>query len=209
MASTIKRQNKPACKGGLFCYTLGMAKYNITNLPRCLDQGNKGACQSFAIAALAEYYIQQKGNYENVDEWQIFNDTERNGATNLTNVFRYGQERGIPTMQGNKYKIKEAGPIKKDVLSIMTGIDMFQCLIIAYALHDGDPFLKRLDADYVLSRPPLDTHAMVLTGYDFDNKVFRVQSSWGKSFGKNGCFDIPYVLMRKKYLQEIFYFIMK
>lgn len=181
-----------------------MNGYNITNMPRVANQGNKGACQSYATAILCEYFLHRAGINEQTDPDKLFEEIERGGAARLTKTLRYGKEIGIPVLSGKRYKIKEYGIIKKDVLSIMDGLNKYQALLATYHLCNEN-FEKRINGDHTLERPPNDLHALILTGYDFDAKLFKFQNSWGQNWQDNGCFYLPYTLSRSRYLASLYY----
>lgn len=177
------------------------------SLPKILNQGSIPGCASFAVAGLSDYYIKLKGIDDSIDPIALFNACERGGnGTNITQTIEYGKAEGLPSVKGNRYFIREWRPVAQSISELERNLDQHGGLVCTYSLHDKDPFVKRLDENAVLSRPPMDLHALVITGYDRLTRMFKLANSWGEKFGKGGYFFIPYTLMRSEYLKQVFWF---
>lgn len=53
-------------------------------------------------------------------------------------------------------------------------------------------YTKELKQECIDDGSKCGTHAIVLTGYDMDKKVFLFRNSWSKDWGKNGYGEIPF-----------------
>lgn len=177
---------------------------------KILDQKGVPACAAYAVAGLANYYLEQKGIEDEIDALALFNNCERGGiGTNIMKCLQYGKDKGFTSLKGSKYYVREFSPVAKSISEIERNIDQHGGLVCAYALHDKDSFNSRLDSKFVLSREPWDVHAMVMVGYDRVIKRLKLANSWGSRWGANGYFFMPYVLARPEYLKQVFWFSLK
>ena len=176
-------------------------------LPKILDQKSTPSCAAFAVAGLANYYLQQKKVADEIDPMALFNAVERGGnGTNLTRVLQYGVDEGLPAVSGKRYKLREWFPVAQSMSELERNLDQHGGLVCTYSMHDKDPLTKRMDDNAVLTREPWDKHAMVICGYDKYIKRYKLANSGGENFGKDGYFFVPYTLMRPEYLQQVFWF---
>lgn len=178
----------------------------MITLPKILDQGSIPACICFAVAGLANYYLQQKGIHDEIDALALYNATERSGGANARTVLNYGKDVGLPSISGKTYKIRDYQGVAQSISQMESAIAQHGGIIISYSMHDGDPFRKRLTTDFVLSRAPNDLHALIACDADKFKKLFLMANSWGTDFGNNGYFKIPYTLMRSEFLRQCFWF---
>lgn len=176
---------------------------------KILDQKNSPSCIAFAVSGLGNYYLSLKGIDDEIDPIALFNETERGGnGANAIRVLNWGKETGLPTKTGRRFFIREWQSVAQSISQIEKGISQHGGLVFTYDIHDKDPLQNRLK-DGLLTRAPLDTHAMILCGYDEILRRFKVANSWGTKFGKDGYMFMPYSLMSLKYLNQVFWFSLK
>lgn len=173
------------------------------------NQGSLPACISYAIAAMGTWYLEQKGIKDEIDPLALYEATERNGSANALQVLEYGRTTGLPGVSGKHYKIREVGSVQQSISQIQSALHQHGGVVIVYLLHDRDPFNKRFTDDFVLSRRPMDQHALVIVGDDTTKRRFRVANSWGESWGDHGYFWMPFVLASGDYLKQCFWFSME
>ena len=159
---------------------------------KILNQGALPACISYAVAAMGTWYLEQKGIKDSIDALALYEATERNGAANAFTVLEYGRTVGLPGVSGTHYKIREIGTVQQSIGQIQSALHQHGGLVIVYLLHDKDPINKRFTDDWVLSRRPMDQHALVIVGEDTTKRRFRIANSWGENWGDHGYFWLPY-----------------
>ncbi len=173
---------------------------------KILNQGSLPACISYAIASMGTWYLEQKGIKDSIDALALYEATERNGSANALQVLEYGRTTGLPGVSGKHYKIREVGAVQQSISQLQSALRQHGGLIIVYLLHDRDSFTKRIGDDFVLSRRPMDQHAMVIVGEDTTKRRFRIANSWGDKWKDGGYFWMPYVLASSEYLKQAFWF---
>jgi uncharacterized protein YvpB len=89
-----------------------------------------------------------------------------------------------------------------NISGLKQAIDEYGGLVIGYRLHDRDRLENRI-VDGILSRRPLDCHAMVISNYD--NRYFTFVNSWGSNWNQTGKVLVPYVLTSQDFLKESYY----
>lgn len=176
----------------------------MIQLPKILDQKSLPACIVFAISGLANFYLKQRGIDDEIDAAKFFSLAARNpSGTNEHAAFKYGIEKGMPSMKGKIYKIKEYTFISPGIGNIQKALQQNGGLILGYKLHAGN-FNNRIVNGSLT--PPDDSHGMVIVGDDPPKFRLRIANSWGESFGEKGYFWMPYVLLTKYDTTGIFSF---
>lgn len=166
-------------------------------LYKIYNQLDKPACQSFAIATLVSSLL-----CKDVDAFKLFSECDRaGGGTNLKAALRWCKEKGVPLMDGTRVKIDYMFFIPNST-GFKYAIDKHGGFVVGYCLHDRDRLENRI-IDGVLSRRPLDNHAMCV--YDYDSKYFYFANSWGEQWNGDGTMKVPYVLMSQDFVKEAYY----
>ncbi len=165
----------------------------MIQLTEILDQGNKGACASYAFANLATALLHQKGIDDKIDPLKLFNATERNGASSPWQIIEVGQQVGFIGASGKIYKLVTAQPIRQTIPDIQNALYKYGGLVLVFSLHDEN-FNDRLDSDFNLQRPN-DNHAVIIVEDQPDQHRFKCANSWGPNWGDKGYFyiDYPYI----------------
>jgi hypothetical protein len=103
-----------------------------------------------------------------------------------------------------KFKIDGMRVVPVDVDSIKSEIRAGNAVAFGARLNqafydaaNGQKVLKRADFQTAKASGGMHAggHAMTIVGFDDNIKAFKVQNSWGKSFGENGFIYIDYALM--------------
>lgn len=173
---------------------------------KILNQGSLPACISYAIASMGTWYLEQKGIKDSIDALALYEATERNGSANAFTVLEYGRTVGLPGTSGAHYKIREVGAVQQSISQLQSALHQHGGVVIIYSLHDKDPISRRFNEEFVLTRRPMDQHALVIVGEDTTKRRFRIANSWGEQWGDHGYFWCPYVLMSGDYLKQAFWF---
>lgn len=168
---------------------------------KIFDQGNKPACQSYAIATLVSHLLKKL-----VDAEKLFAECDRaGGGTNLKSALRWCKEQGVPMMDGTRQMIDYMFFVPNNT-GFKAAIDEHGGAVVGYCLHDRDRLENRI-VDGRLSRRPLDVHAMAV--YDYDSRDFMFANSWGDKWNGDGTLKVQYVLMSQDYVKEAYYLTIK
>ncbi len=162
---------------------------------KILNQGNVGACVTYAIAGLANFYLTQKGIQDEIDPLAFFNAVERGGGTTIIKALFFAKGSGLPSKNGKIYKVKDFGVVMANPGGVENALAVNQGLILGYAIHQGRSFADRLQNFSLTAND--DAHTMIITGADPKNYRFRIANSWGENFGDKGYFWLPYPLLNQ------------
>ena len=190
------------------------------------DQGEKGACSTFALVSILEYILKKNGKSEaDLSEEFVYYNVRRNlgeigkdAGSSLMSVLRTLSEDGVCHEKFCKYNeddldtepSKEAYEDAKKLRVVKAlGVDPKD---IRSAISEGYPVaisLKIFDSfapveGFIPMPTPTDivgkkgNHAMVIVGYDNETRFYRVRNSWGRHFGDKGYCYIPYSYIENK-----------
>lgn len=95
--------------------------------------------------------------------------------------------------------------IPNDPDTIKTAILQNHAVIIGIRVYES--FMSRSVATTgfvpvpdITTEKPVGGHALLITGYDNDNKWYEVKNSWGENWGDQGYCYIPYNIIHNSYL---------
>lgn len=171
----------------------------ITELSEAYDQKDLPACSSFAVAGYCNYLLKSAGIEDRIDPVFLFNETDRNhNGSNFPKLLEFGFNTGFKGALDTRYKLKDCGFVSLDTDAMIAAFKRYHLLLLEYHLCDGDNFTSRLQ-NGTLARQPNDTHSMIIRGLDEENHRVLVRNSWGKNWGIDGDFWIPFTLLRSPY----------
>lgn len=96
-----------------------------------------------------------------------------------------------------KDRIRDAGisyEVPKTLSDIKAALSFGQVVVFGFVVYD---FIFSMPSDFILRMPgsgdiPIGGHAVLADGYDDASGTLSVQNSWGRSWGKDGYFFMPY-----------------
>lgn len=151
-------------------------KYKLKDIGEVWDQGNHGSCVSHSIAEMYNFYQLSHGKSLDVrPDW----------------LYHLREDKTIDGMMPSEgFKImKSAGDIKTfsrvpNLLSLKQSIIANGPALIAVVVRDEgrDDFWNGSDN--------LGGHAISVVGYDSEGLI--IKNSWGRQYGNNGFYVIPY-----------------
>ncbi len=185
------------------------------------NQGQLGACSSFAMVAIFEYilkknraldndlseafvyhYAHQREQSATDDGTSLYNNIValRTEGVCLESLCPYSdQETEEPSPEAINDAIhrrfRKALNVKKDIQHLKAAIAQGYPVAVSVKIFDSfSPvagFIPRPTQDEI-EEDHCGNHAMVLCGYSDDEKVFIARNSWGTRFGDNGYCYLPY-----------------
>jgi len=113
-----------------------------------------------------------------------------------TDYYPYTQSNGDCAKAGANwekaaYKIGDWGSVTQDLSAIKTALTKYGPLPTAFMVYADFKHYKSGVYSHV-SGKKLGGHAVLIVGYNDDDKYFIVKNSWGDDWGENGFFRIAY-----------------
>ncbi len=185
------------------------------------DQGQLGACATFAMVGIFEYILKKNRALDNdLSEAFVYyyaHGREKSMAdegtslyTNIVALETEGvcletlcpyndQETEAPSAEAVadaiQRRVCKALNVRKDLKHIKSAIAQGYPVAASLQIFDSfqpiDGFIMRPTEDEVESGQ-YGNHAMVLCGYSDEERVFIARNSWGTHFGDNGYCYLPY-----------------
>jgi C1A family cysteine protease len=193
--------------------------------PAVWDQGDLGSCTAHAGSALASFVMKKKGYRVYMPArlciyyWTRLAEgtpNEDSGAT-LTDTMKTLSRYGIPNETGWRYDIRrfrvKPGPVVTQDgknhrmatgLAVNQNLDDFKaCLAEGWPFMFGFAVYESFDnigSNGIMPMPKtnediLGGHAVLAVGYDDNKQMFKIRNSWGKSWGAQGYFWMPYTFI--------------
>ena len=178
------------------------------------DQKKCGSCWAFSMTGALESYSLLKKHTPDVDldlSEQVMVSCSGAGSCNggrLTAGFL--QKTGLPVeaaypytgtdgtcaaaaagWQDSAYKIGAWGSVSQNLTSIKTALIKYGPLPIAMQVYEDFMHYKTGIYSYTTGKK-LGGHAILLVGYNDEEKYFIVKNSWTPGWGENGFFRIAY-----------------
>lgn len=201
------------------------SSYIIPNTPQIQNQGGEGSCVAFATAYAAASTLEYnfKGVTNPRSPEYVYNQIKVSGCPNGTYVSRgldLIKNQGVCSWSEMPYTDAEcstqpnatqksaatthkfttwATVDKTNISNVKTLLSMNLPIIIAITV-DGS-FDSLSSANNWIWKSHSGTvrggHAICVVGYDDAKQAFKVQNSWGKTWGDNGFFWIDYTFFAK------------
>ena len=174
----------------------------MRQLPSILDQGQLGACTSYAIAGACNFQLAAKGLADQIDAAKLYELETGSGGNTIEAVLMKCGTTGLPLLSGKFVKVKTAHRILPGSLNAINALSAGLPLVLSYQIGNV-PGMLALDGNFVM-RFPLITHSMVLCDYDAVNHLFEIANSWGESWGAHGYFYMNGQEMRDPYEVDLY-----
>ena len=185
---------------------------NFVTLPK--NQKKCGSCWAFSMTGALESYTLLKKNLPGLDldlSEQVMLSCSGAGSCNggrltagylqktglpLESVYPYTGADGscataAPGWQADARKIGAWGSVSKNLAAIKTALVKYGPLPIAFMVYEDFMHYKTGIYSYTTGKR-LGGHAVLLVGYNDEEKYFSVKNSWDLGWGEEGFFRIAY-----------------
>ena len=176
----------------------------MRQLPEILDQGNTGACVSYAIAGAANFQLANLKSKDRVDAAQLYEEETGNGGNTISDILAKCQIKGIPLVSGNILKLTSYRKLLPGSLNAINELMKGLPLVFTYQIGAGVG-LYATPPDFTM-QPSLLTHGMVLCDYENQTKRFYCANSWGNQWAKDGYFYMNGMDIRLPFCVELYTF---
>lgn len=192
--------------------------FMLQNLPPVRNQENEGTCVGHALVGILDYheiqaklsrYLSVRDAYEGAREVEpvvgegampraALKNAQRAGLCHESDWPYVPQVKGTPSWFALQHRpLNKAGAyaqIPLNVLNIKSALVEYGPLLAVVPVTDG---FWEPDAEGFVSyaKPVLGYHAVVLVGYDDDQKAYVLRNSWGEEWGNQGYCWLPYTHM--------------
>jgi C1A family cysteine protease len=193
-----------------------------SKMPPIYDQGELGSCTGQCIAADCHYQMIKQGNihwqpsalFIYYNERVISDTVNQDSGAELRDGMKAIEKWGICKEDLWKYNIRKfkKKPHKEcyddaiknrivDYKRVPQSLDFLKsCLasddpfVFGFMIYDS---FQSMRSDGIMHMPhvkenALGGHAVLAVGYDDDKQVFIIRNSWGKDWGDQGYFYMPY-----------------
>jgi len=188
--------------------------YKGNYVTRVKNQAKCGSCWAFALTGALESYVLIKRNMPGEDldlSEQVMLSCSGVGSCNggylsagflqstglpLDTVYPYTATDGdcalaAPDWQNSAYKVDSWGSVTKKLAAIKTALVTYGPLPTAFMVYEDFKHYKSGIYSYVTGKK-LGGHAVLLVGYNDEEKYFIVKNSWDTGWGEEGFFRIAY-----------------
>lgn len=191
-------------------------------MPHVYDQGTLGSCTAQAVGAICDFKYRKKEGWEPSPLFLYYVTRALEGTipvdsgATIRNTVKAVNEFGICQELDWPYDINKFSE-QPSPTSYVIALDhqalKYQRIRqnlddLRYVLTDENPiafgfsvyesFYRLTSTDYIIKTPGVNEemlggHAVVIVGYDDDLQCFIIRNSWGKDWGNDGYFLMPYV----------------
>ena len=197
--------------------------------PNIKDQGKQGACLSFSLVSVFEYFLKTSEGVSSPDLSEQFlyyisrdknGETEKDEGSCICFAVEALCETGIcvetkwpykvdgyaekPTedayADAAERKVKKALNVERKTVAIKSALEDGYPVIGSFSIFSsfgkGERGFISIPTDEEIAAAKESNennhHAMVIVGFNDEQKVFKVRNSWGSDWGDNGYCYIPY-----------------
>lgn len=199
------------------------SQFNL-NMPPIGDQGQQGSCTAFSVGyATMGFHIKRFSNtnysYSNIGSpkflFNLCKASDCDGGSSYPSAFKVLKNKGICTLnimpysdascseQPNSSQYSNANNFKINgwsYVSLNSTENIKRLLYSNYPVMISitcyDNFFRYTGGIYrSISGTNKGGHAVCIVGYDDNTGAFKVQNSWGTSWGDAGYFYVPYTFL--------------
>jgi len=162
-------------------------------------------CSAYSIAGYLEWlFFNELKQAKQVDAEAFAKETTLHGeGQKLGVVLDYAKQKGVPLVDGTRYKIKDYQRYLPQWTIAESGLKISP-MVFTMKIPLG------LSLDEVVAKPPnvlsqlFKVHSMVLCGFDSIQQEFKVANSRGSNFGNLGYFKLPYQLFNQMNVLDLY-----
>jgi C1A family cysteine protease len=194
-----------------------------SKFPVAYDQGKIGSCSAFALCSIFDYDNKNfKGSrlFLYYNERDLINEVDKDNGAYLSDGIKSLKINGICEDKYWEYKIEniyikppdeayenakgnyiiEAYNINNDINTIRKWLDNNEPIAIAITIYSNFMTTNSKLSGKIgmpnINDKLIGGHAVVICGYDDDNRELILRNSWGIYWGDNGYFYLPYEYLK-------------
>jgi len=191
------------------------------SFPDPYDQGNLGSCTAQAVGAICDFKYGLAKDFQPSALFLYYNTRVMEGTTRydagamIRTAIKAANVKGIcdeklwpyivskfsdkPALQAfreaREHQALKYRRVRQNLLDLKSAIA--DKLPVAFGFSVYQSFYELDATNYTIKTPDLNEpllggHAVVIVGYDDEKQVFIIRNSWGKEFGYEGHFLMPY-----------------
>lgn len=132
----------------------------------------------------------------------------RPSAISLSELGSYlGDLRISSSILSQQASVAVGTPLQADIESVEKALCCGAPVVVALDIYQNCWNNPSSKSNYQIKMPQMKdsvegSHAIVVTGFNYQRKLFEIKNSWGSSWGNNGYAELPYDYL-KRYATEI------